>query len=102
MIVRGKETRVAVLESNFRCRVDIDHRTDFFVDAQKLSRSHECFAGLIVRDPELHDGFVPSVLLSTTVNRIEFRSFDLGQVIAGVNRVALGIHKQQRFFRRAP
>ena len=99
MIIRWKEILVAVLEPNFRGRIDVDHRTDSFVNAQKLTCGHECFAGLIIRHPQLHDGFILAVLLSTAVNGIELRRFDLGQVIAGVNRVAIGIYKQQGFIR---
>jgi len=99
VIIRWKEILVAVLEPNFRGRIDVDHRTDFFVNAQKFSRGHERLAGLIGRHPELHDGFIPAVLLPTAVNGIERRRFDLGQVIAGVNRVAIGIYKQQGFIR---
>ena len=72
MIIRGEEILITILKPNFRGRIDVDHGTDFFVDAQKLSRGHELLADLIGRDPELHDGFTPTVLFSTAVNRIDF------------------------------
>jgi len=100
VIIGREEILITILKPNFRRRIDVDHATDFFVDAQKLSRGHELLADLIGRDPELHDRFTPTVLFSTAINGIELRRFDLRQMIASVNPVAPRIHEQQRFIRR--
>jgi hypothetical protein len=94
VIIRRKEILITILKPNFSGRINIDHVTDFFVDAQKLSRGHELFADFSGRDPQLDDRFTSKVLFSTTINGIEFRRFDYRYMIAGMNRVALGIHKQ--------
>ena len=102
VVVRGKEIVVAIFKPHFRGGIDVNHQSDLFVDAQKLSGRHELHAAFICRYPELHDGFIPTVLLSAAVYRVEVRRFDLGQMIARVNRVALSVYKNQRFTRRAP
>src|SRR5438876_6672035 len=93
MIVRWRKVLVPILETNFSVGIEGDHSTYPIVNAQEFISGHELIALFIFRYPKLDDGFIPTVLLPATINRIEGCCLQLREMITTVNRSAVFINE---------
>src|SRR5205823_5344296 len=101
MVVRWRKVLVPVLETNLRFGIERDHPAYPIVDAEELVSGHELITLFIFRHPQLDDGFVPAVLLSAAIHRIEGGCLQLRQMITTVDRRVVFINEEDLFATRA-